>query len=130
MEECKKLIELAKINRQKDIKRGTPKYLDNNWLLEAIKKEVDEVKKEIKEANLPKLEDELCDILWGWMMLVEGLHSQNLVRSHEAILNRAVKKYSERILPLLGKKDEDEKIWESIKKRQLKELEKEQSKLK
>ena len=127
MNECKELINLAKINRQKDIKRGTPKYLDNNYLLNSIKKEVDEVKDEIKENNLPKLEDELCDILWGWMMLVDGLHSQGLVRDHEKILQRALKKYKERILPLLGKKDEDETIWQEVKMRQLKKLEKEKN---
>ncbi len=127
MNECKELINLAKINRQKDIKRGTPKYLDNNYLLNSIKKEVDEVKDEIKENNLPKLEDELCDILWGWMMLVDGLHSQGLVRDHEKILQRALKKYKERILPLLGKKDEDEIIWQEVKIRQLKKLEEEKN---
>ncbi len=127
MNECKELINLAKINRQKDIKRGTPKYLDNNYLLNSIKKEVDEVKDEIKENNLPKLEDELCDILWGWMMLVDGLHSQGLVRDHEKILQRALKKYKERILPLLGKKDEDKIIWQEVKIRQLKKLEEEKN---
>ncbi len=129
MDICNELIHLAKINRQKDIKRGTPKYLDNNWLLDSIKEEVDEVREEIKELNLPKLEDELCDILWAWMMLVEGLHSQKLIRGHEVILQRALKKYKERILPLKGEKIEDEIIWQEVKKRQLKELEEENSKI-
>jgi len=57
-----KLIELAEINHQKDVKRGTIKYLDNNSLLNAISSEVEEVREEIREQNTPKLEDELCDI--------------------------------------------------------------------
>ena len=121
-----KLIKLAEINHQKDVKRGTIRYLDNNSLLNAISSEVEEVREEIKEQNSPKLEDELCDILWGWMMLVENLKTSNLVGSHEDIIDRAIKKYSERILPLVGEKDIDEKIWQEVKNSQKKALQEEE----
>ena len=125
MKECKDLIELSKLNHQKDIKRGTLRYLDNDSLLNAIISEVYEVKEEIKENNIAKLEDELSDIIWGWMMLVENLKDLGLVRSHEDILKRALKKYQERIIPLVGDKDTDEEIWQRVKKEQKEKLEKE-----
>ena len=118
MNECKELIELSILNHKKDIKRGTLRYLDNGALLNAIISEVYEVKEEIKENNAPKLEDELCDILWGWMMLVENLKDIGLVSSHEKILKRALKKYQERIIPLVGEKDKDEQIWQEVKEKQ------------
>ena len=122
MKECKELIELSKLNHQKDIKRGTKRYLENNSLLDAIVSEVQEVKEEIKSNNTPKLEDELCDILWGWMMLVENLKDLGLVSSHEKILKRALKKYQERVLPLVGEEIQDELIWKEIKNQQKKHL--------
>jgi len=87
MKECQELIELSKLKHQKDLQRGTIRYLDNDSLLNAIVGEVQEVKEEIKEHNTPKLEDELCDILWGWIMLVENLKDMGLITSHENILN-------------------------------------------
>ncbi len=122
MNECKELIELSILNHKKDIKRGTLRYLDKGALLNAIISEVYEVKEEIKENNSPKLEDELCDILWGWMMLVENLKDLGLVNSHEKILKRALKKYKERIIPLVGEKDRDEQIWKEVKERQKQKL--------
>ncbi len=126
MNECKELIELSKLNHQKDLKRGTKRYLENSSLLNAIVSEVQEVKEEIKSNNTPKLEDELCDILWGWMMLVENLKDIGLVGSHEKILKRALKKYQKRILPLVGEKEKDELIWQEIKLQQKEALKREQ----
>jgi len=127
MQACKELIELSKLNHQKDLKRGTLRYLDNDNLLNAIINEVQEVKEEIKEHNIPKLEDELCDILWGWMMLVENLKDVGLTRSHEQILQRALKKYKERIIPLVGEPKKDEAIWQRVKSEQKVALEQEQN---
>ncbi len=126
MNECQELIELSKLNHQKDIKRGTKRYLENSSLLDAIVSEVQEVKEEIKSNNAPKLEDELCDILWGWMMLVENLKDLGFVSSHEKILKRALKKYQERILPLVGEEIQDELIWKEIKNQQKEALKREQ----
>ena len=126
MNECQELIELSKLNHQKDIKRGTKRYLENSSLLKAIVSEVQEVKEEIRSNNTPKLEDELCDILWGWMMLVENLKDLGLVSSHERILKRALNKYQERILPLIGEEIQDELIWQEVKNKQQEALKREQ----
>jgi len=124
MQNLKKLIELVAYKKQLDHKRAEPKFTDNAWLLDAIIAEVEEVKEEIKPNNRAYLEDELSDILWGWLSLVENLKSEGLVGSHEAVFKRALKKYEERILPLKGT-SEDHTIWREVKGKQKENLQKE-----
>jgi len=124
MQEIKKLIELAKLKDIIDIKRGEDKYFDIEWLIGELLSEVDEVKEEIKENNVPFLEDELGDILWGWLILVQKLKAKGLVSSHENIIRRVLKKYQQRITPLKGNK-EDYEIWKNVKEKQKLELQKE-----
>ena len=124
MQKLKKLIELVAHKHQIDLKRGEAKYMDINWLLEAINDEVQEVKEEIKPNNRPYLEDELGDIFWGWLTLIEKLKDEGLVSSHEKILQRCLTKYEQRILALKGT-SEDHAIWQEVKKEQKMVLEKE-----
>jgi hypothetical protein len=124
MKSIKKLIELVAYKKQLDQTRAELKFTDNEWLLDAIISEVEEVKEEIKPNNRAYLEDELSDILWGWLSLVENLKSEGLVGSHEAIFKRALKKYEERILPLKGT-SEDHAIWREVKKKQKEGLQRE-----
>ena len=119
-----KLIELVGYKHQIDLKRGESKYMDSDWLLNAIVEEVQEVKEEIHPNNVAHLEDELSDILWGWLTIVEKLKDEGYVTSHEAILERGLKKYEERILALKGD-ERDHVIWKEVKARQKEELEKE-----
>ena len=119
-----KLIELVAHKHQIDLKRGESNYMDSDWLLNAIVEEVQEVKEEIKPNNVAHLEDELSDILWGWLTIVENLKDEGYVSSHEAILQRGLKKYEERILSLKGE-ERDHAIWKEVKARQKEELEKE-----
>ncbi|CAA6822321.1 MAG: Unknown protein [uncultured Sulfurovum sp.] len=125
MEALEKLMDLAKHKQQIDIKRAEAKYMDPNWLLDSIRDEVEEVREEIKVDNKAHLEDELSDILWGWMILVEKLKDDKYVGSHEDIMKRALKKYEERILPLNGD-SYDHEIWAEVKARQKESLKKEQ----
>ena len=120
----KKLIKLVAYKHQLDLKRDEPKYMDYNWITQAIVDEVAEVKDEIRPNNKAYLEDELSDILWGWLTLVENLKGKGYVGSHESILKRALKKYEERILPLYGD-ERDHKIWREVKEKQKEVLEKE-----
>ncbi len=98
--------------------------MNTDWLLNAIVDEIQEVKEEIKPNNIAHLEDELSDILWGWLTIVEKLKDEGYVTSHETILQRALKKYEERILPLKGDK-RDNAIWKEVKMRQKEVLAKE-----
>ena len=119
-----KLIELVGYKHQIDLKRGESKYMDSDWLLNAIVEEVQEVKEEIHPNNVAHLEDELSDILWGWLTIVEKLKDEGYVTSHEAILERGLKKYEERILALKGD-ERDHAIWKEVKMKQKEELERE-----
>ena len=124
MEAFKALIKLVKHKHKLDQKRAEPKYMDNKWLLGAIASELKEVQEEIKPNNIAHLEDELSDILWGWLTLIENLKDEGYVTSHEAIIKRGLKKYEERILPLYGD-ERDHKVWREVKERQKIALEKE-----
>ena len=120
-----KLINLVSYKHQLDLKRDEPKYMDYNWITQAIVDEVEEVKEEIRPNNIAHLEDELSDILWGWLTLVENLKAKGYVGSHESIMKRALKKYEERILPLYGD-ERDHEIWREVKGRQKEALKREQ----
>jgi len=128
MQNLKKLIELVAYKKQLDLTRAEPKFTNNEWLLDAIIDEVQEVKEEMKPNNRAYLEDELSDILWGWLSLVQNLKSEGLVGSHEDIFKRALKKYEERILPLKGT-NEDYAIWKDVKRIQKERLIEESGKI-
>ena len=114
MKELEELIKLVAQKHKIDQKRGEAKYMDTDWITQSI---VDEVEEEIKPNNKAHLEDELSDILWGWLTLIEKLKDSGYVDGHEAIIQRALKKYQERILPLYGDA-RDHDIWREIKERQ------------
>ncbi len=124
MKELEELIKLSEKKAKIDKKRGEENYFDFEWLLNEISNELVEVKEEIKENNHPYLEDELGDILWGWIILVKKLQDEGLVNSHEAIFKRALKKYQERILPLKGDSSDND-IWQKVKNKQKKALKEE-----
>jgi hypothetical protein len=124
MQELKEIIELVKHKYQMDLKRDEAKFMDNFWLLDAIAEEVEEVRAEVKVNNIAHLEDELSDILWGWLTLIENLKANGYVNSHEAVIKRALKKYEERILPLHGD-ERDHAIWREVKMKQKEVLKKE-----
>ena len=124
MKELKELIKLVAYKHQLDLKRNEEKYMDTDWIAQSIVDEVKEVQEEIKPNNIAHLEDELSDILWGWLTLIENLKDKGYVKSHESIIERALKKYEERILPLYGD-ERDHDVWREVKAKQKEALEKE-----
>ena len=126
MKDLKKIIELVNKKCDLDISRDDKNLIDPYWLLEAILQEVQEVKEEIKPNNTPHLEDELGDILWGWIALVEKLKRQGFVGTHEDIFKRMLKKYRERIEPLDGT-IKDYETWQDVKIKQKEALDREKS---
>ena len=124
MESFKKLIELVDLKNEIDIKRGEARHMDINWTLNEIIDEVREVREEIKESNHTYLDDELADILWGWLMLTKKTNYKNLSSNIETIVKKTLTKYSQRITPLKGDKD-DHKRWKEVKKIQKRRLEEE-----
>jgi len=128
MQNLKRTIELVSKKCDLDITREDKDLIDPYWLLDAIVKEAQEVKEEIKPNNSPYLEDELGDILWGWIALVEKLKRQGFVGTHEDIFRRMLKKYQERIEPLDGTM-RDYDTWKEVKERQKQSLEDEKNEL-
>ncbi|HHD74515.1 MAG TPA: hypothetical protein ENL00_01645 [Nitratifractor sp.] len=112
-----KLLALTSKNNEIDKKRGEEKFLRLDFALDEIAKEIEEVRAEIKENNIPHLEDELGDILWGWLMLVSKLEDAGYVASVDAIIERCERKYTERVGVLKGDKS-DRESWKRIKERQ------------
>ncbi len=119
------LIALAALKDRIDIKRAEQKYFEDDWIIGELLSEIQEVKEEIRPDNQAFLEDELGDILWGWLVLVQKLKSKGFVSSHEAIIRRALKKYSQRIGALKGDENDDQR-WVEVKAEQKEVLEAEQ----
>jgi len=122
------LIALAALKDRIDIKRAEQKYFEDDWIIGELLSEIQEVKEEIRPDNQAFLEDELGDILWGWLILVQKLKSKGFVSSHEAIIRRVLKKYSQRIGALKGDENDAER-WAEVKAEQKEALEAERGSL-
>lgn len=100
---------------------------NNNWYkwsityLKELIKEIEEAKQELNTNNV-YLEDELGDILWDYLCLLNSLKFENKITSIEKVLERAYKKFSQRIDENTWK---DRWSWEKIKKKQKEILDKE-----
>lgn len=93
----------------------------NETFFEEILKEIKEAKDEVKENNSVYLEDELWDILWDYLCIIEALKVEWKIESFEKVLERCYKKFSERI----NEETWESRDWKEIKKIQKEELKKE-----
>lgn len=99
--------------------------IDDKWFykwyktyIEWIDDEVEEVKEEIKENNSVYLEDELWDIFWDYMCLLNSLDQSKMI-DKDKVFERCYKKFSWRLKPDWNNQDE---LWNDIKVKQKKEL--------
>ncbi|PWJ43006.1 MazG nucleotide pyrophosphohydrolase domain-containing protein [Sediminitomix flava] len=110
MEQFEKLLHIAQrksiIDQNSDWSNGSSTYL------EEIKKEVEEVLEEIPKNRDCYLEDELGDILWDYMNILLAMEKERGIKL-TAVLERACKKYEERILGI-----ESGKSWAEVKEKQ------------
>lgn len=93
----------------------------NETFFTEILKEIQEAKDEVKENNSVYLEDELGDIFWDYLCLIETLKREWKIESTENVFKRCYKKFSWRI-------DEETWVnrdWQAVKKAQKEELKKE-----
>ena len=124
-----KLIDIVqkkyKIDQTQEWYKGSKTYFD--WLIDETK----EVEDELKDNNKVYLEDELWDILWVYLNMIEGLKDEWKIDSLESILQRAEKKFWERIDTISGW--ETQKIrsaaWKRVKDKQKAENKTEHEKL-
>ena len=86
-----------------------------------LKKEISEAEAEIN-TNKVYLEDELGDVLWDYLCLLNSLKSEWKITSVEKVIDRALTKFSWRINEVTWDYNWD---WEEIKKTQKIQIEKE-----
>lgn len=91
----------------------------NETFFEEILKEIEEAKAEVKEKNSVYLEDELWDIFWDYLCLLETLKKEWKIESIENVFQRCYKKFSWRII---------EETWESRNWQEIKKIQKEELK--
>ena len=96
-------------------------YQGSKTYWEYLEKEIQEAKNEIN-TNKVYLEDELWDVLWDYLCLLNSLKKEWKIDSIEKVLQRALTKYSWRIN---SENWEYNWNWQEIKKKQKELLEKE-----
>lgn len=84
--------------------------------------EIKEAKDEKKDNNSVYLEDELWDVLWDYLCLLNWLKDEWKITSVKKVFERSYKKFSWRV----NERDwENNGIWEEVKKEQKEELKRE-----
>lgn len=93
----------AKFDETSEWSNGAETYIHE------IKNEVDEVIEELHKGRICYLEDELGDVLWDYVNALIALEQEKGIRV-EAVLNRACRKYEQRVSGI-----ENGKTWQEIK---------------
>ena len=99
--------------------KGSENYFDE------LPNELQEAKEEDKINNHVHLEDELWDVFWNYLMLLQSLKHEWKIRSIDSVIERAYSKFSERVGKDGHYGTEDQLDWETIKKWQKARLKKE-----
>lgn len=111
---------------EEDAKSDNPEHADFykwyetyfNWILE----EMEEVKDEIKLNNTVHLEDELWDVLWWYVCLLQIFKKNWYITDVKKVFERSYKKLSERIDAHNQQDSTTYWSWIETKKKQKKEL--------
>lgn len=74
-----------------------PDWCDANKYIEELWKEIAEVQEEIRENNIVHLQDEIWDVFWDLLWMIESLKRQWMIDSLDDILHMAVEKYRSRV---------------------------------
>jgi NTP pyrophosphatase (non-canonical NTP hydrolase) len=100
-----------KIDEKADWSEGSTTYFQE------LKKEIDEVSIELDSNRQCYLEDELGDVFWDYLNLLQNLEAEGKILT-EKVFERASKKYEERLAAISSGSS-----WTSIKAKQKLELE-------
>lgn len=125
MENIAKIKALAKSRIQEFIDIKDPWYKWHQTYIDWIQDEFDEIKKELKQNNTVYLEDELWDLFWDFMCLLNSLEHENMITSQENVFKRAYEKFHERISEVRKEGNEHRETWKNIKSKQKAKREKE-----
>lgn len=92
-----KILKLSE-SRIKDLEKHNENWYEwNKTYISWLKDELEEVITELKHNNSVYLEDELWDIFWTYICLLNSLKEEWYITSVEKVFNRCNKKFSERI---------------------------------
>jgi NTP pyrophosphatase (non-canonical NTP hydrolase) len=100
-----------KIDEKADWSEGSTTYFQE------LKKEIDEVSDELDSNRQCYLEDELGDVFWDYLNLLQNLEAEGKILT-EKVFERTSKKYEERLAAISSGSS-----WASIKDKQKLELE-------
>ncbi len=109
------LLEIVKAKQQSD--KNYSWSNDSNTYLDEIKSEVGEVEEEIETGRTCFLEDELGDVLWDYLNLLQSLENENQIKL-ERVFERSFQKYTERWAAI-----QSGSTWSEIKTAQKRKLE-------
>jgi len=121
MQNIVKIKELAKSRIQEFIDTKNVWYKWKETYIDWIDDEWQEAKDEIKPNNSVYLEDELWDVFWNYMCLLNSLEQEWFISSQEKVFERCYKKFSERIWAVRKSIPWQDNIWKQIKEKQNKE---------
>lgn len=115
-----KILELARDNVRKNpsiVHESTDVIISR--YLEGLRKEIEEVKSEIKENNEIYLTDELSDIAWNYAVVLAICENRKLIKNAGVVMKHGFEKYSERSPAFL---EADKELWKTIKQKQKEDL--------
>jgi NTP pyrophosphatase (non-canonical NTP hydrolase) len=118
MQNIIKIKELAKSRIQEFIDTKNKWYYWHKTYVDWIDDEWQEAKEEIKPNNTVYLEDELWDVFWDYMCLLNSLEQEWLISSQEKVFERCYLKFSERIWAVRKSIPWQDNIWKKIKEKQ------------
>ena len=110
MQDLETLLKIVK--RKSALDQGNTWSNGSSTYLEEIKKEVDEVIEEMPKQRDCYLQDELADVLWDYLNVLQAIEQERGI-SIDSVLTRACDKYEERISGL-----ESGKTWAEVKQGQ------------
>ncbi len=110
-----KLLELSESRVKFFVKNKDNWYSGSDGLWEELKKELKEAENEYREGNSVCLEDELGDVLWDYLGLLNSLVEEWKIKSVKRVLERAYNKFSERIDVTTWR---DKGDWDKVKEKQ------------
>lgn len=90
-----KILDL--IQEKNKLQLDEPQFTTISAYIEALKKEIDEVSNEIKPDNKVYLTDELSDVLWNYLNLVQKMQEQWLIHNIDEVFTHCEEKFSYRI---------------------------------
>lgn len=124
-----KLIDLSDewiSHYEEDSKKEKPLYSDfYKWwetYFNGILSEMEEVREQIKPNNKVYLEDELWDVLWWYIWLLQIFEKKWYITDTKKVFERCYKKLSERIDARKQEEIYTYETWQKVKKKQKQEL--------